>query len=118
MPKVAGKQSKTSKKSVRMTAKPAARSAKAATTKPARKKAAPKMENPPVTLYMVVDNVDEIFGNAVAAGGRVLMPVADMFWGDRCGIIADPEGNKWMLATHVSEPSEAEMAAAMQASQE
>jgi PhnB protein len=69
--------------------------------------------NTPVTLYILVDNADNVFNSAVAAGGRALMPVADMFWGDRCGVVADPDGNKWMIATHKSEPSEAEMAEAM-----
>jgi PhnB protein len=69
--------------------------------------------NTPVTLYMMVEDVDQTFGTAVAGGGKVLMPVMDMFWGDRCGMIADPDGNKWMIATHKSEPTEAEMAEAM-----
>jgi PhnB protein len=67
----------------------------------------------PVTLYILVDNVDDTFTSAVAAGGNVAMPVMDMFWGDRCGMVTDPEGNKWMIATHMSEPTEAEMAEAM-----
>jgi hypothetical protein len=41
------------------------------------------------------------------------MPVTDMFWGDRCGMIGDPDGNKWMIATHVAEPTEKEMMEAM-----
>jgi uncharacterized glyoxalase superfamily protein PhnB len=69
--------------------------------------------NTPVTLYVLVDDVDNVFGNAVGAGGQVLMPVMDMFWGDRCGMVGDPDGNKWMIATHKSEPTEAEMAEAM-----
>jgi len=69
--------------------------------------------NTPVTLYILVDNVDEVFTSAVASGGKVLMPVMDMFWGDRCGVVTDLDGNKWMIATHKSEPSEAEMAEAM-----
>src|SRR4030095_1099339 len=69
--------------------------------------------NTPVTLYILVENADEVLAKAVAAGGTVLMPVMDMFWGDRCGLIGDLEGNKWMIATHKSEPTEAEMAAAM-----
>jgi PhnB protein len=69
--------------------------------------------NTPATLYLLVDNVDKVFSNAVAAGGRVLMPLMDMFWGDRCCTVADPDGNKWMVATHKSEPTEAEMAEAM-----
>jgi hypothetical protein len=41
------------------------------------------------------------------------MPVMDMFWGDRCGVVTDLDGNKWMVATHKTEPTEAEMAEAM-----
>ena len=69
--------------------------------------------NTPATLYITVEDVDAVFRRAVAAGGQVLMPVMDMFWGDRCCMIGDPDGNKWMIATHVSEPTEAEMIEAM-----
>jgi len=70
--------------------------------------------NTPATLYVLVENVDGTFNTAVAAGGKVLMPVMDMFWGDRCAMIGDPDGNKWMIATHKAEPTEAQMAEAMQ----
>jgi Glyoxalase/Bleomycin resistance protein/Dioxygenase superfamily len=70
--------------------------------------------NTPTTLYILVDDVDGTFNKAVATGGKALMPVMDMFWGDRCGMLADPDGNKWMIATHKAEPTEAEMAEAMQ----
>src|SRR5262249_11328566 len=73
--------------------------------------------NTPATLYVLVDDVDAVFGVAIAHGAQVLSPVADMFWGDRCGIVADPDGNKWAIATHKSEPTEAEMAEAMRQSQ-
>jgi uncharacterized glyoxalase superfamily protein PhnB len=69
--------------------------------------------NTPATLYILVDDVDSTFNTAVAAGATVLMPVMDMFWGDRCSTVADPDGNKWMIATHKAEPTEAEMAEAM-----
>ena len=69
--------------------------------------------NTPATLYVLVDNVDNTFNSAVAKGGKVLMPVMDMFWGDRCGIVGDLDGNKWMVATHKAEPTEAQMAEAM-----
>jgi uncharacterized glyoxalase superfamily protein PhnB len=67
----------------------------------------------PATLYVLVEDVDQVFGKAIAAGGKVIMPVMDMFWGDRCGMVHDPDGNKWMIATHKSEPTPAEMAEAM-----
>jgi uncharacterized glyoxalase superfamily protein PhnB len=68
----------------------------------------------PATIYVLVENVDDVFNRAVAAGGKILMPVADMFWGDRTAMVADPDGNKWMIATHKAEPTEAEMRNAMQ----
>jgi PhnB protein len=74
--------------------------------------------NTPVTLYVLVENVDDVFSTAVGAGGTVVMPVMDMFWGDRCGILGDPDGNKWMIATHKTEPTEAEMAEAMRQMQQ
>jgi PhnB protein len=74
--------------------------------------------NTPLTLFVLVENVDQVFASAVGAGGKALMPVADMFWGDRCGVVADLDGNKWMIATHKSEPSEAEMAEAMRRMQQ
>ena len=69
--------------------------------------------NTPTTLYLLVDDVDSVFDRAVAAGAKVSMPVMDMFWGDRCGQLADLDSNKWMIATHKAEPTEAEMAEAM-----
>jgi PhnB protein len=35
--------------------------------------------------------------------------VMDMFWGDRCGTVVDPEGYTWMVATHIAEPTPQEM---------
>ena len=54
----------------------------------------------PMSLYLYVDDADSAFERAVAAGGKPLMPVADMFWGDRAGTIQDPFGYQWMIATH------------------
>jgi uncharacterized glyoxalase superfamily protein PhnB len=67
----------------------------------------------PATLYLLVENVDDVFQSAVAAGAQVRMPVQDMFWGDRCAEVADADGNKWMIATHKSEPTPAQMREAM-----
>ena len=50
--------------------------------------------------YLYVKDVDATFKRAVDAGARVLMPVADMFWGDRFGRLADPFGHEWGLSTH------------------
>ena len=51
-------------------------------------------------LFLYVPDVDATFGQAVKAGATVVMPVADMFWGDRSGQVQDPFGHRWQLATH------------------
>jgi PhnB protein len=52
------------------------------------------------TLYLYVQDVDRAFQQAVDAGGKVTMPVSDMFWGDRHGSFVDPFGHTWSLSTH------------------
>ena len=59
----------------------------------------------PVTIHMIVDDVDAVFARAVDAGARAVMPVADQFWGDRYGIVEDPWGHSWSIAT----PSERQL---------
>jgi uncharacterized glyoxalase superfamily protein PhnB len=53
-----------------------------------------------VTIHIYVEDVDAAFGKAVAAGAQVKMPVSDMFWGDRYGVLTDPFGHAWSIATH------------------
>lgn len=69
----------------------------------------------PSTLYFLVENVDSVTDRAVAAGGVLIVPVNDAFWGDRYSMVVDPEGHQWMIATHVSEPTPEQMAAALRA---
>jgi uncharacterized glyoxalase superfamily protein PhnB len=54
----------------------------------------------PVTIHMFVEDVDTSFNKALAAGAQVRMPLADMFWGDRYGVLVDPFGHLWSMATH------------------
>jgi uncharacterized glyoxalase superfamily protein PhnB len=63
----------------------------------------------PATLFLAVEDVDKVFAKAVKAGATPIAPVMDMFWGDRCGTVIDPEGNPWMLGTHIAEPTPEEM---------
>ena len=53
----------------------------------------------PVTLMMYVKDADAVFKQAVAAGAKPRMPVADQFWGDRFGQVEDPFGHSWSIAT-------------------
>lgn len=63
----------------------------------------------PVTLYVTAENTDKVVAKAVKLGATQKGPVMEMFWGDRCGTIVDPDGNTWMIATHVAEPTAQEM---------
>src|SRR5215472_4894372 len=63
----------------------------------------------PTTLYLMVENVDRVVAKAVKLGAKPLGPVSDMFWGDRCGRLVDPEGYTWYIATHVADPTPAKM---------
>ena len=54
----------------------------------------------PVIVQLYVEDVDALAARAVAAGARVLIPVADQFYGDRAGRLADPFGHVWIVATH------------------
>lgn len=64
-------------------------------------------------LHIYLENVDAAFDRAVQAGAKVEMPVADQFWGDRYGKLADPFGHKWSIGTHVKDMSMDEMKEAM-----
>ena len=54
----------------------------------------------PVTIHRYVADCDAAIQRAVDAGATVKMPAMDMFWGDRYGVIVDPFGHSWSLATH------------------
>jgi PhnB protein len=61
------------------------------------------------SLHIYVEDVDAAFDRAIKAGGKAEMPVADMFWGDRFGRLADPFGHKWSIATRVRNMSPQEI---------
>lgn len=42
--------------------------------------------------------VDEALATAVAAGGTILKPAEDAFWGGYSGYFADPDGYPWEVA--------------------
>lgn len=71
------------------------------------------LKGSPVTIHLYVPDADEFAARAQKAGAKVTMPVADQFWGDRYGVLEDPYGHKWSVATHVRDVTEQEMAAAM-----
>ena len=54
----------------------------------------------PASMWLYVDDCDALFNRAVSAGGKIQMPMADQFWGDRGGCLADPEGYTWWIASN------------------
>ena len=65
---------------------------------------------PTASVFMYVENVDDVVKKAVDEGATIEMEVADQFWGDRFGVITDPFGHVWSIATHVEDVPPAEMA--------
>lgn len=61
----------------------------------------------PIQLY--VEDVDAFAQQAVGAGAKVLLPIADQFYGDRAGRLADPFGHVWIVGTHKEDVSTEEM---------
>jgi PhnB protein len=64
----------------------------------------------PVTLHVYVEDVDDVFARAVAAGAKPLRPVENQFYGDRSGQFEDPWGHRWNVASHVEDVPPDEMA--------
>ncbi len=69
----------------------------------------------PVTLHLYVEDVDAAFSRALAAGARQLMALENSFWGDRWGVVADPFGHQWSVATHIEDVAAGEMMERMMA---
>jgi uncharacterized glyoxalase superfamily protein PhnB len=63
----------------------------------------------PASLWLYVDDSDALFNRAVGAGAKIQMPLADQFWGDRGGAVADPEGYTWWIATRKEDFTREEM---------
>ncbi len=63
----------------------------------------------PVTMSVYVEDVDQVFSRAIAAGASELRAVETQFYGDRSGQFEDPYGHRWSVATHVEDVSPEEM---------
>jgi uncharacterized glyoxalase superfamily protein PhnB len=72
-------------------------------------KGAKALGGSPIGLWVYVEDCDRLFNRAVEAGAEAQQPVTDMFWGDRCGMLTDPHGLKWTIATHKEDLTTEEM---------
>ena len=63
----------------------------------------------PVSLWLYVEDCDALYNRALGAGAQVRMPMDNQFWGDRCGVVGDPHGYSWSIATHKEDLTRQEM---------
>jgi PhnB protein len=63
----------------------------------------------PIHIHFDVADVDAVASRAIAAGAKLVRPVADQFYGDRSGQISDPFGYTWVISTRKERMSAAEM---------
>ena len=63
----------------------------------------------PVSLYVYVEDVDDVYGRALERGAKSLQELEDKFYGDRSGTFEDPFGHRWGVASHVEDVSAEEM---------
>ena len=63
----------------------------------------------PISILLYVDDVDAMFKQAIAAGGKQQRPVENKFYGDRMGSLEDPFGHVWHISTHIEEVAPEEM---------
>jgi len=68
-----------------------------------------KLGGTPVSLMIYTSDADAMFKRAIAAGAKQLKPVEDQFYGDRTGVLEDPFGHVWSIATHVEDVSDEEI---------
>ena len=63
----------------------------------------------PAGFWIYVADSEALYRRAVDAGAKVTQPIDDQFWGDRAGLITDPAGYTWWIATRKEDLSQAEL---------
>ena len=67
-----------------------------------------------VSLLIYIEDVDTVFAQALEAGAKELRPLQDQFYGDRSGMVEDPFGHIWSIATHIEDIPPEDMSKLMQ----
>lgn len=65
----------------------------------------------PTLLHLYVEDVNAVWSRAMAAGATAVLPLANTYWGDRFGKLADPFGHYWSVASRVERISHDELVA-------
>jgi PhnB protein len=63
----------------------------------------------PIVLCIYASDVDSLAKRFVSAGGTIVRPLQNQFYGDRSGQFQDPEGYRWTLAQRIEDVSPEEM---------
>lgn len=63
-------------------------------------------------LQINTDDADSLWKQAIAAGATAHHELADQFWGERHGQLADPFGHRWNIAQHIRDVPDEEIARA------
>lgn len=58
----------------------------------------PAVAGPSVSLHVYAKNIDKLWNGGVQNGAKVVMPLANQFWGDRYGKLTDPFGHSWSFS--------------------
>ena len=66
-------------------------------------------ERPPVSIHLLVEDVDAVYQRALAAGATSQRAPEDQFYGDRNAQIRDPFGHSWFISTRIEDVSPEEM---------
>lgn len=61
----------------------------------------PSVKTSTVSIHLQVDDADKWWSRAIEAGAKEVMPLADQFWGDRFGMVRDPFGHVWSIASQI-----------------
>ena len=69
----------------------------------------PTLNGSPVILHVYTNDADALYERATRAGATVVMPIGNAPWGDRYGVVADPFGHAWAMASRVEEVDDAEV---------
>jgi PhnB protein len=59
----------------------------------------------PCFLRLYVEDADETYRRAQAAGAHPVTEPTELFWGDKVGRVRDPLGNLWWIQQRVAEPT-------------
>jgi PhnB protein len=62
-----------------------------------------------VSIHLHVDDADAAIERAIAAGGTLVRPASDAFYGERSGTVRDPFGHEWMLGHNIEDVTPDEM---------